>query len=57
MKKLATLLALTPSLAVAHGGHVDMSVVAHDTYHVGPWIGVGLIAAAVVLARIRERDE
>ena len=53
MKKLTTLLMLAPGAALAHGGHVEMSAVAHDTFHVGPWVAVGLIVAAFILARIR----
>ena len=57
MKKLTTLLVLGPSAALAHGGHVEFPTMAHDTFHIGPWIAVGLIAAAIVLARFRGQDE
>ena len=53
MKRLTTLLMLAPSAALAHGGHVEMPVAAHDGFHVGPWVAAGLIVAAFVLARIR----
>ena len=53
MKKLTTLLMLAPGAALAHGGHAGMAGVSHDAFHAGPWIAVGLIAAALVLARIR----
>ena len=53
MKKLTALLMLAPGPALAHGGHVEMSAVAHDSFHAGPWAAVGLIVAALILARIR----
>jgi hypothetical protein len=57
MKKLTTLLVLGPGAAFAHGGHAELAGPAHDGFHATPWIGVGLIAVALVLALIRERGE
>ena len=53
MKKLTTLLMLAPSAALAHGGHFEMASTGHDVFHAGSWIGLTLIAAAFLLARIR----
>ena len=55
MKKLAAALALAPGAAFAHGGHADLAGPAHETFHAGPWIGVALIAVALILAWMRER--
>lgn len=57
MKKLTTLLVLGPGAAFAHGGHAELAGPAHDGLHAAPWIGVGLIAAALVLALIREKGQ
>ncbi len=57
MKKLTTVLVLGPGAAFAHGGHAELAGPAHDSFHAGPWIGVGLIAAALVLALIREQGK
>ena len=57
MKTLTTFLMLAPGVALAHGGHVEMSAAAHDTFHIGPWVAAGLIVAAVFLALIRGQDQ
>ncbi|MDJ1015215.1 MAG: hypothetical protein QNJ35_01800 [Paracoccaceae bacterium] len=55
MKMLAAAIALGPGAAFAHGGHVELAGAAHETFHAGPWIGAALIAAALILAWMRER--
>ena len=54
MKKIAAVFAVAPGAALAHGGHVELAGAAHETFHAGPWIGVALIAAALILAWMRE---
>ncbi|SHG77645.1 hypothetical protein [Marivita hallyeonensis] len=49
MKKLITLIALTPATAFAHGAHVPVSEAAHGTAHAGMYAGLALIAVALVL--------
>ncbi len=55
MKKLTTLLMLVPSIALAHGGHAEMPAAAHDTFHFGPWVAVGLLLAALLVFHIRRQ--
>ncbi len=57
MKTLTTLFVLGPGAALAHGAHVELSAVAHDTFHIGPWVAAGLIVAAYAVARSRGQDE
>ena len=57
MKTLTTLLMLAPGTVLAHGGHAHFPVGAHEAFHAGPWLAVGLIVGAVVLSHIRGQDE
>lgn len=57
MKTLTTLFVLGPGAALAHGAHVELSAVAHDTFHIGPLVAAGLIVAAYAVARSRGQDE
>ena len=56
MKRVAAILSLLPGAALAHGGHVELTGVAHDGFHFGPVAALALIAAALVLARMRGRS-
>ncbi|WP_238365334.1 hypothetical protein [Mesobacterium pallidum] len=57
MKRIATLIALVPASAMAHGAHAPVPAVAHNTVHVLPLLGLAVIVAAAALAwlgRVRE---
>lgn len=49
MKRIATALALSPSLAFAHGAHLPVPEYAHGAAHAGPLAVIVLVAAAVAL--------
>lgn len=55
MKKLTTLLVLGPSIASAHGGHVELIGAAHDSFHAMPLAGAAVIVVAIGLAALRGR--
>ena len=53
MKKLITLIALTPAAALAHGAHAPVPEAAHGAAHIGINVGLALIAVAVVLGIVQ----
>lgn len=55
MKKLTTLLVLGPSIASAHGSHIEMAGAAHETFHALPLAGAAVIVVAIGLAALRGR--
>ncbi len=58
MRKLAALLIVAPGAALAHGGHAEITGIAHDTFHAGPFLGaVAVVVAVLALARFRGQDE
>ncbi|GFE63753.1 hypothetical protein [Litoreibacter roseus] len=46
MKRLTALAALLPGSALAHGGHAPVPEIAHGLSHVGPFVGLVIIAIA-----------
>jgi len=47
MKKIATLLALLPSMSLAHGGHAPTPESLHAVSHTGPLLGLALICVVL----------
>jgi len=53
MKKLATVIALSPTTLLAHGGHAPVPEATHGMAHLGVNLGLSLIALAVVVGLVR----